>query len=589
MTAPALHLPPGYQPSPAARILEAGKALIDKRSGDATLKLTDQLFRGDHWFGGLGWRGPLPAPGSQGGAQVAQEIERVFVSRNLLRDVVERHRNGIAGREPLWNFIPKRALKPDEKPTAAEVAHIDEYTAALTDWWEESAVWLQIHKALDTALWSGKGHLRLFIPADALDDLEPDERGRARRGIRAGLALSDALKRIKVHATEYAQTTLTRTTDGQGTGAVHSWTDDRNQTHYEVQERTRDGAVIHPQLLTGGTDADGAPAVTYPVPDLLVYEVTLPQLVTDSIRRLNLMLDKTLTMGSRNIDLGGFTETTLLNAQMPDGEWVKDKDAPGGKRWEKARPHLRGPGTINYVQGAVMKKVDESTGKLVDAGLATPSIDHRAPTPFTVFADTGYAAREMIYDEARQLHVLITGDAAANGISRQQAVNDFMSSLEPTRIALEALLRWLLGTVLALGLHFTGRVDEGKAYRVRAQARASAVQPTPQEVEAALKLHETGAISEENFLQRIGVEDVEAERAARAREGITPAIALRIVESAPAAWIATRALQLGFPALGISDADVAAQRDLDLAPPTAPADPDDEPDPDLDPDARPDT
>ena len=84
------------------------------------------------------------------------------------------------------------------------------------------------------------------------------------------------------------------------------------------------------------------------------------------------------------------------------------------------------------------------------------------------------------------------------------------------------------------------------------------------EVETALKLAGTGSISEETFLQRIGVEDVQAERDTRAAEGITPAIALRLCEAAPAPWIATRALQLAFPALGITDADVAAQRAIDL-------------------------
>lgn len=42
--------------------------------------------------------------------------------------------------------------------------------------------------------------------------------------------------------------------------------------------------------------------------DLLLFEVNLDPLVKESIRRLARFGNKTLTMGSRNIDLGGFIE-----------------------------------------------------------------------------------------------------------------------------------------------------------------------------------------------------------------------------------------------------------------------------------------
>lgn len=586
MTAPAPAQP--VAAPPIAWILKLGTEQLSKRAGNETLTLTHALFMGDHWADGQGWSGPMPLPANADSpeqvTQVRSEVERTFVSRNLLRDIVERHRNGIAGREPLWTITPRRALSDKEQPTAQETAQITEFTSALTSWWDETSVWLNIHRALDTALWSERGHLRLFVRADQLDDLGTDAQGRPIRGVRAGTSLADVLKRIAVQTPEYAQTTVTRTTDGQITGSVHTWVDDQGTTHHEVQERERGRIRIYPNLKDG-TQAD-AENFAYPIPDLLVYEIQLPALVTDSIRRLSKWLNKTLTMGSRNIDLGGFTETTILNAQMPEGRYVPDPENPAKKIFKKARPHLKGPGVTNYVNGLPLMRVGED-GKAVVGDMTTPSVVYKDPTPFQVFKDSLMAAREMIYDEARQLHVLITGDAAANGVSRQQAVNDFVTSLEPTRIALEALLRWLLGTVLSLGLHLADRTGEADAYRIRTQARVSAVQPTAQEIETALKLHEAGSISEETYLQRIGVEDVEAERDTRAREGITPALALRIAAAAPAPWIATRALQLGFPALNIRDEDVAAQRDLDLAAPTGPADldPDPDPDPDADPDA----
>lgn len=582
-----LTLPASYALAPAARILKQGQELLESRAGDATLKLTATLYAGDHWAQGAGWSGPLPRNAADGQLTglITGEIERTFVSRNLLRDVVIRHRTGIAGREPLWTLTPRRGLKKTEKPTAGEQARIDAYSAALTGWWDENGAWPAVQTAVDTALWSGTGHVRLFLSEHDLDELAPDAQGRPQKGIRAGTPLADVLRRIRVHAPGWAQSAVTRDHDGQVTGGVHTWTDGAGRTHHEVHERVGGKTVLHPDVLPAGTDADGRPAVEYPVPELLLYEIRLPPLVTDSIRRLSRWLDKTLTMGSRNIDLGGFTETTLLNAQMPEGEWKTDP-VTQKRTWVPPRPHVKGPGTQNYVTGFPILKPDPDTGKMVAAGITTPSIVYKDPTPFAVFQDSLNTARELIYDEAQQLHVLITGDAAANGISRQQAVNDFLSGLEPTRIELEGLLRWLLGTVLALALHLSGEAGAASDLRVRAQARASAVQPTPAEVETALKLASTGSISEETFLQRIGVEDVQAERDTRAAEGITPAIALRLCEAAPAPWIATRALQLAFPALGITDAHVAAQRAIDLMETGEPGGtdgPDDGDDPDSDP------
>lgn len=553
---------------PALKILKAGQEALSARAGSATLKLTAELFAGDHWAKGEGWVGPLPrSSDGQLTALIDTEVKRIFVSRNLLRDVVERHRNGIAGREPLWTITPRRGLKKGEKPNADEQQRIDNFSAALTEWWDENSVWPAVQTALDTALWSGTGYLRLFISAHDLDAL-PGVEGQNQRGILAGKSLPDIMRKISIHAPAWAQTTITRDLDGRSTGAVHAWTGEDKQTHYEVQERQGDKITLHPDLRSGGQDNPERPAIEYPT-DLLVYELRLTPLVTESIRRLNLWLNKTLTMGSRNIDLGGFTETTIINAQVPEGKFVDDPQNPGKKVWKAPAKYIKGGGTINYVNGFAQMRLNADTGKMEPVGVTTPSVIHKDPTPFQVFKDTFMAAREMIYDEAKQLHVLITADGSVNGVSRQQAVNDFLSSLEATRIQLEAMLRWLLGTVLKLALHLQGKADGRSAasaddLRVRVQARVSAIQPTPQDIEAALKLEAAGKISEETAMQRCGVEDVQAERDTRAAEGITPALALVIASAAPAPFIAMRALMLAFPALGLTEQDVEAQKAIDL-------------------------
>ena len=184
------------------------------------------------------------------------------------------------------------------------------------------------------------------------------------------------------------------------------------------------------------------------------------------------MLDKVFTMGSRNMDLGGFTERTILNAQMPMTERKVMVDGKEESVMVRAKLYF-GSGVTNNFNGLPMERLNPDTGKTEIAGLTTPSIIYRDPTSFETFGGAIRAAKEAIYDEAKQLHVLMTGDASASGVSRQQAVTDFLTSLESTKHNLEQMFRWLLGTVLKMALHFMGRGSELEGWRISVQARFS--------------------------------------------------------------------------------------------------------------------
>ena len=567
-----LILPDGAALPPAAALLKRAKEQQQARAGDQTLRLTAGMISGNLYQDGAGWNGPLPSAQSGSPADrgvVNSEIERTFVSRNLVKGIVHRHRSGVAGREPLWTVLPRRPLKKGQKPKTEEQVLIDEYSAALTDWWDDSGAWLAVQKALDTALALGKGTVRLYVHKRATVE-GVDAQGRPVLIVPSGLTLSEAARRISIHAPSWDQAGVTRDLDGHVTGAYFTRLEEDGRPRWELQERIKGNGQtqtrVHPNIGAAGTDLD--PPATYPVPDLLIYEIRLDPLITDSVRRLLKMANKTLTMGSRNVDLGGFLERTILNGQMP-GEM---KDTPEGKKFIPSAYNV-GAGVTNFLSGKSLYIEDpEQPGKFKPSGnFTTPSIVYKDPTAFTVFSEAFEKAREMILDEANQLHVLITGDASASGVSRQQAVNDFISSLEPTRMALEQLVRWLLNTVLQMALHFTGRRAEADDFRVNAQARLSAVQPTPGEVDVALKLRQAGEISQDHFYSRIGVEDGAAMRAEIAAEGITLGLVQTISAAGAPEWVVLKALMLALPALGISEADVAAQRDMSLAAPTAPA------------------
>lgn len=561
--------------APAATIktpLQRAKDAQQARATDTALKLTRQMMQDDHWANGEGWTGPIPAldESKESGANVARisaEIRRGFVSRNLPENVVSRHVYGITGREPLLGITPRRAVPDGQEPAEQDKARIKEYWDAWTDWWDNSGAWLPVQQAIRTAVWSGKGTLRLFIPRSKLVALpgQVDDQGRPLRGIPKNISLSEALSYVSVQAPEWDQAGIVRDGEGRVTSAYYRYKDEQGQERWELQERI-DGQTLVTPAATGNA-AD--PSDLYPVSDLLLFEVSLDPLVKESIRRLARFGNKTLTMGSRNIDLGGFIERTILNAQMP-GEWVPDEKAHGGRRFVPSTYNV-GAGVTNFLSGtAIMTPDPKDPKRLVPSGnFASPSIVYKDPVGWDTFGDTFAAVREAIFEEARQLHVLISGDATASGVSRVQAVQDFLTSLEPTRMALEQLLRWLMTTVLSLGLHFTGRRAEWDAYKATAQARVSVVQPTPEQIKTANEMRDARRISYKTWCSMVGIEEPEAEQAALAAEPITQDVALVLLERAPT-WVGLRALSIAFPALGITEQDVAAQRELELAQPVEP-------------------
>lgn len=543
------------------------RSLQERRAQNPALAYASAILNQDLWHGGAGWNGPMPKGRAgddesiRAALEVLDEVKRTFVSRNLSADVVSRHVHGIAGKEPLWSVLPE-GVQSKDKLTPAQQKQADEYEAALSAWLEEAGGWRTVQEMLLSGVGLGIGLLRLYVhrsklvgEGGALTTPSPDDL----RG------LADAAKLLSIMQPSYQQAGVVRDSEGHVIGAYHSYVVDNHRTRLELHQRIDGGVRIYPDYVAGENNA----FVEYPVPDTLIWELSQKPLITPSMRSLQRMLDKVFTMGSRNMDLGGFTERTVLNAMLP-GQW-KTRMVNGKEERVYVRDKLFfGAGVTNNFNGLPLERLNPETGQAEVAGLTTPSIIYRDPTSFDTFAGAIVQAREAIYDEAKQLHVLITGDASASGVSRQQAVNDFVSSLEPTKHSLEQMMRWLLSSVLRMALHFAGRGSEVEGWRVSVQARVSAVQPTPSDVDTALRLHETGAISEEEFAGRIGIEDWEAEKKRRADEGITPAIAMKLLDKALPTWVHLQASMLAFPALGITPADVARQKEAELSAGLAP-------------------
>ncbi len=473
---------------------------------DESLKANLAFYRGDHWQDGRAWVGPILSSTHKLYTEIVAEIKREMVSRNVIAELVARHVAGVVGREPAWSLTLRRPLGPGEQPGAEEQRLIGEAEALLVSWWDGAqgvadgklvGVHKVIQQAVATLLLGGRSPLRLFIPPGDLN-----ERGQVPRGTPAA-----SLQRLFVHQPDLAQATIY--VDGTtlrplGVYLYRAGPEQRAELCYTDTTET----VI--RLAVAGDEPPPFAPVRLPLSgQLTMYEMHRALLIGEQLRQLQKSLNLALTMRQRNIVTAGFLEATYFNTQLPGEE--KPDPTTGQLRFIPDRVYL-GPGARNFFSGLVTPMADGSQQ------LATPSVVYREPAPVEVFNATETAIYSAMLSEAQQLHAVLSGDAGLSGESRKQALADFKQSLLLTKPQVEAALRWLLETALALAAVFSGQPGRYAGLRVQANCHLEVGPLTADEQRLIGELVDKNLYSKETGRGLLGVEDTDAEAARVAGE-----------------------------------------------------------------------
>lgn len=480
---------------------------------------TNRLFvEGDHWQQGAGWIGPLPMADEDGFAQVVSEIQRGFTSRNVVAEIVERHVSAVLGREPAWTFTPRRALKEDEEPSKEEQPLIDEAEAKLTEWWDERDLngWLQ--RAATTLLWAARAPFRLYVPKGLLvEERVADGNGSeaVRQVVRAS-TIDEALGVIFPDHPAVEKATVATNDDTKREVGVFLYEREnleRAELSYledaELAGGRAAGAARRTVIRSIG-QGDSSDVAHDLGGRLTMMEIRRPLFITTQVQQGQRALNLALSMIPRNVVTGGFLERVIMNAQMP-GEWedVTDENGqPTGEKRFKPDPYHTGAGTTNFLAGVEYTDQDGKTH------LATPNVQWREPVDVSSSEKAKRAHYQDILEEADQAHVLITGDATASGVSREQARSDFLWSLMLTVPRVNALGRWLLETALAMAETFIGKPGQyTKTLRATFLCRVDAGPLSADERRMIVEAGDKGYIARETVMSMLGVEDVDAEQA----------------------------------------------------------------------------
>lgn len=511
------------------------------------------FYKGDHWQDGAGWSGPMPKQSEQDFASVKAEIEKAFISKNAVAECVRRHVSGVLGRDPTWKLASRASLvkKPAPKPvphagvptppspsngakppaqpatppepTPQDTARLDE-EAALTDWWVKRKIHEILKATLEDGLLNGYASLRVFIPMGLLGPGSTIELPKQ--------DIASALEYIFVHHPSPTQSGVVQNTDTMQEAGVYLFQDVEGNTHAEIAYAMGIGSEaptmirqLDPVATATIVNPDGTPVSTVVTPAtgtgdstefsnqilielgglLPIYEIKIPILITEQVRSQQKMLNESLTMANRNIELAGFLERTILNGQMP-GHYEDNPADPSGKSKRFVPdPYQVGAAAINFVNG--IPSYDQQ-GKII--GLTNPQIVYKDPVTPDTFEQTKQMAYTGILEETRQVHYLLAAETYASGESRKQARADFFDSLVDTQGPINNMIGWLLDVVRAYA-HWILKQSGPDDLRAIADTRINPGPATADTVKMAIDLYNVGGLSLPSLMEWSGVDDVAAE------------------------------------------------------------------------------
>lgn len=438
------------------------KALAAIKPNDAETKSTLDYLSGNHWQMGLVWVGPPDPDVANRPTVLEQKIKPIFVSKNIIKEIIEAHRDAVIGQEPDWSAATREALKEGQDVDTTTQALIDEAEGLTTEWWDSKRIHQAIKDATTNVLATGRGCLRLFVPTAFIGEDGTPEKG----------DLKTWLGRIFLSAPDVDQQALIVDEDTQAVAGVYvterdkkkraelSFIDDGGETVLRIYETDpKEVTEAQPQELGG---------------NLLHFEMQREPLISEQIRQNQALFNTTLTMRTRNVGVGGFPERTFLNARPPS-HLERDPD-DAGKQIEVIDNFKVGAGVTNFVVG---NTIEDENGDI--KGVSTASVSYRDPVNVETFDKTERVAYHNILEESRQLHRAMSDDATAAGVSRIQAKGDFISSLRDTKPQVDAAGRWALETALALAAALSGSPGRFSALRMRFESKLDVGPLSPEE------------------------------------------------------------------------------------------------------------
>ena len=471
--------------------------LLTTNNTDRLLQLSSALvnryfYDGDHWQNATGWIGPVLSSESTASQDILAEIKKIFCSRNVIKEVVDRKVDGLLKRRPRTDFVLKEntqttSIGPESESDRSPL--IDEANSFFNAWMVKKALLTTLKEVYGRSQLGEGPIVRIYIPRGYI------ENGKLPPG-----TVEECLDKIYVEVIYGSSVGEIIDQDTQFK-AVVAQTSVQNRTYTELVYRDGEDTVL--RVLNSGDPTEQV--FIWPLGGrLTMWEPKLKPCIDDQVRQNQIAINFFKTLLNRNGVTGGFVERILLDA-MPPGHWEPNPDAPGDDRYV-VEPFKVGAGTTNFFMGARYR--DEITG---ESKTGSPSVFFREPASPQVFVDSARCCYQDIMEQVGQPHVLISGYATTSGTSREEAREIFMGTLDDDEGEFNALLAWIMETVMALAAYLAHEPDRYATLKADAQCYITSGPMIGTERQDLRESVRTGLLSRETAMVRDGVEDPRAE------------------------------------------------------------------------------
>ena len=456
-----------------------------------------KAFNGDYWQNSKGFLAPTIE------ASAMTVFENRFVSRNTVQEVVSRVSDAFF-KSPNW-YISKKGQKVDksqpdaniDEPTKALIEKIDKI---LNNFWTTQKLEQKLQQALNSRLVAGRGGLRVYIPVsqqNKISNLTLEEIETAFSAIRVEFVEPDNAIVLEDDGDKFSIVKYEKIENYESQETVKiiefSFVDDNGKTFIGVVT-DKDTSTFN-IIDLASTKLDERDPEKKDISNALdlgketsFYEISGDTLITPQVMQLASLLNLALTLTGIAIFESGFQEIITTNTQFEFTE-VPDSSKPGKKR--KVPIGLkRGGGAVQNFVG--ITKVNLETGV---KDFAQPQITVKDPVPLENFKVAKDLAYEAILEEVSQNYIQISGDAAASGVSRVQAMNAFYLKIKKYKPDVDAIGSWLLTSILRL-LSLSKNIDLSE-YSVMLDSQIDIGQLTSEEKKFVIQMLKEGIISME--------------------------------------------------------------------------------------------
>lgn len=459
------------------------------------------MYHGDHWQGGWGWAGPMVPSNDPSYQRLWAEILKMFCSRNVLRDILKTHVNGVLGRPMRWSLVPIRGTADERDNTPEDLKTLIAEASVIVRGWLESRKAHELMRAflLDLLIPPGRATLRIFVPRGVGTPVEPGSRVLQ---LSAGLDFAKTLAGIFVEKPSVPA------------GAIHTDPDTQRQIGVALfkardanTDQLQDAASVTfldssgERTIVAAIYQDGTKAeVGYEMGGRLVmHQGEREPIVTTQLLQQQRILNYAESIIPRTLTTAGFLDRVIKSAQL-NGSWVKDPET-GVEQYvidESQIPRF-GPAEVTVLQPLV---IEDDQGNI---HVTEPSMDRGEPVePVGAVNSSDHLYHNMLR-ESDQGH-LVPGE------ENDSLVIKYGLSLLESAIPCNQALRWLIETGLAQAEALRG--EQGK-YTGKLRAQTSCylnVGPvTPEQRASLIAAFEKSIISRETAQELMGVEDVDSE------------------------------------------------------------------------------